>query len=143
MLFECYKFRTMYLDANQNVQATKNDPRVTRVGRFLRKTNLDELPQFVNVLLGNMSVVGPRPHISKQDDYAKVIQKYRFRNFVTPGITGYAQVNGFRGETKETYQMEKRIEYDVKYMENWSLMLDVKIILQTIWLMFKGQKGAY
>jgi putative colanic acid biosynthesis UDP-glucose lipid carrier transferase len=90
-----------------------------------------------------MSVVGPRPHISKQDEYAKIIGKYRFRHFVTPGITGYAQVNGFRGETKEPSLMQKRVEYDVKYMENWSLSLDLKIILQTIWLMFRGQKGAY
>lgn len=142
-LFECYKFRTMKIDADHHTQATKDDPRVTRVGRFLRKSNLDELPQFVNVLLGNMSVVGPRPHISKQDEYAKIIGKYKFRHFVMPGITGYAQVNGFRGETKEPALMEKRVEYDVKYMENWSLLLDVKIILQTIWLMLRGQKGAY
>lgn len=142
-LFECYKFRTMHIGTNSENQATKNDPRVTRVGKFLRKSNLDELPQFVNVLLGNMSVVGPRPHISKQDEYAKIIGRYHFRYFVTPGITGYAQVNGFRGETKEPSQMEKRVEYDLKYMENWSFSFDLKIILQTIWLMFKGQNNAY
>lgn len=143
ILFECYKFRTMRVNNNPERQATKNDPRITRVGRFLRKTNLDELPQFVNVLLGNMSVVGPRPHISKQDEYSRIIKKYKFRSFVTPGITGYAQVNGFRGETKEPGQMEKRVEYDVKYMENWSLTLDLKIIGLTIWNMLRGQKNAF
>jgi len=142
-MFECYKFRTMKTDCRPDVQATRNDPRVTRVGRFLRKTNLDELPQFVNVLLGNMSVVGPRPHISKQDAYANTILNYKFRYFVTPGITGYAQVNGYRGETKEQSLMEKRVEYDVKYMESWSLSLDIKIILMTVWNMLKGQKNAY
>lgn len=142
-LFECYKFRTMHVNVDTNTQAMKDDPRITRVGKFLRKSNLDELPQFVNVLLGNMSVVGPRPHISKQDEYAKIIGKYGFRHFVTPGITGYAQVNGFRGETKEPALMEKRVEYDVKYMETWSLSLDLKIIMQTVWLMLKGQKQAY
>jgi len=142
-LFECYKFRTMKVDANPTQQAVKNDARITRVGKFLRKSNLDELPQFVNVLRGNMSVVGPRPHISKQDEYAKTIVKYPFRYFVTPGITGYAQVNGYRGETSEPSLMEKRVEYDLKYMENWSLSFDLKIIGQTIWLMFRGQNNAY
>lgn len=143
ILFECYKFRTMRQNNYPDRQATKDDPRITRVGRFLRKTNLDELPQFVNVLLGSMSVVGPRPHISKQDEYSRIIKKYRFRSFVTPGITGYAQVNGFRGETREPGQMEKRVEYDVKYMESWSLALDLKIIGLTIWNMLRGQKNAY
>lgn len=142
-LFECYKFRTMRTDANPVQQAVKNDSRITRVGCFLRKSNLDELPQFLNVLRGDMSVVGPRPHISKQDEYAKTIVKYPFRYFVTPGITGYAQVNGFRGETSEPSLMEKRVEYDLKYMENWSLSFDLKIILQTVWLMFRGQNNAY
>jgi len=142
-LFECYKFRTMKTGANSTAQAVRNDSRVTRVGKFLRKSNLDELPQFVNVLRGDMSVVGPRPHISKQDEYAKTIVKYPFRYFVTPGITGYAQVNGFRGETSEPSLMEKRVEYDLKYMENWSMSFDLKIILQTIWLMFRGQNNAY
>ncbi|HYI76653.1 MAG TPA: undecaprenyl-phosphate glucose phosphotransferase [Chryseolinea sp.] len=143
-LFECYKFRTMYTHNVSERQATKDDPRVTRVGRFLRKSNLDELPQFVNVLMGNMSVVGPRPHISsQQDQYSKTIEKYKVRHFVTPGITGYAQVNGFRGETKEVGLMEKRVEYDVNYMENWSLSLDIKIIFLTVWNMVSGEKGAY
>ena len=143
-LFECYKFRTMYAHNVSERQATKDDPRITRVGRFLRKSNLDEVPQFVNVLMGNMSVVGPRPHISsQQDQYSKTIEKYKVRHFVMPGITGYAQVNGFRGETKEIGLMEKRVEYDVNYMENWSLSLDIKIIFLTVWNMISGEKGAY
>jgi putative colanic acid biosysnthesis UDP-glucose lipid carrier transferase len=98
----------------------------------------------VNVLMGNMSVVGPRPHISaQQEQYSKTIEKYKVRHFVTPGITGYAQVNGFRGETKEIGLMEKRVEYDVNYMENWSLSLDIKIIFLTVWNMISGEKSAY
>ncbi len=143
-LFDCYKFRTMYVGGSPERQATKNDPRITRVGRFLRKTNLDEIPQFINALMGNMSVVGPRPHISSQlEQYGQAIKKYKIRHFVTPGITGYAQVNGFRGETKEVRLMEKRVEYDVTYMENWSLSLDIKIIFLTVWNMIKGEKSAY
>jgi putative colanic acid biosynthesis UDP-glucose lipid carrier transferase len=114
------------------------------VGRFLRKTNLDELPQFFNVLLGNMSVVGPRPNlISQLEEYSKTIHHYRIRHFITPGITGYAQVNGFRGETKELELMEKRVYYDVLYLENWSLALDIKIIFLTVWNMIRGQKNAF
>ncbi|MDH4090058.1 MAG: undecaprenyl-phosphate glucose phosphotransferase [Cyclobacteriaceae bacterium] len=143
-LFDCYKFRTMYVGASPVRQATKDDPRITRVGRFLRKTNLDEIPQFINALMGNMSVVGPRPHISSQlEQYGQAIKKYKIRHFVTPGITGYAQVNGFRGETKEVKLMEKRVEYDVTYMENWSLSLDIKIIFLTVWNMIRGEKSAY
>lgn len=143
-LFVCYKFRTMRVNDSTELQATKNDPRITRVGAFLRKTNLDELPQFFNVLLGDMSVVGPRPNlVSQLDHYSKVITKYKMRHFVTPGITGYAQVSGFRGETKEVHLMEKRVEYDVKYMENWSFMMDMKIIFLTVWNMIKGEKNAY
>jgi len=143
-LFDCYKFRTMYCNDTTEVQATKNDPRITKVGRFLRKTNLDELPQFFNVLLGNMSVVGPRPNlISQLEKYSKTIHLYKVRHFITPGITGYAQVNGFRGETKDPELMKKRVHYDVLYIENWSLALDIKIIFLTIWNMFKGDKHAY
>jgi putative colanic acid biosynthesis UDP-glucose lipid carrier transferase len=143
-LFDCYKFRTMKVNNSTEVQATKNDSRVTRVGRFLRKTNLDELPQFFNVLLGNMSVVGPRPNmISQLEEYSKTIRNYKVRHFVTPGITGYAQVNGFRGETRELELMEKRVQYDVQYIENWSLALDLKIIWLTVWNMVKGEKNAY
>ncbi|HWA35697.1 MAG TPA: undecaprenyl-phosphate glucose phosphotransferase [Cyclobacteriaceae bacterium] len=143
-LFDCYKFRTMKVNNSTEVQATKNDSRITRVGRFLRKSNLDELPQFFNVLLGNMSVVGPRPNmISQLEEYSKSIQNYKVRHFVTPGITGYAQVNGFRGETRELELMEKRVQYDVQYIENWSLSLDMKIIFLTVWNMVKGEKNAY
>ncbi len=143
-LFECYKFRTMTVNNNPEFQAMKDDPRVTRVGKFLRKTNLDELPQFVNVLLGNMSVVGPRPNmVSQLEEYSKKIERYKVRHFVTPGITGYAQVNGYRGETREPGLMEKRVEYDVMYLENWSLSLDIKIIFLTVWNMIRGEKRAY
>ncbi|MCC9166772.1 undecaprenyl-phosphate glucose phosphotransferase [Pontibacter harenae] len=143
-LFVCYKFRTMFVNNQTEMQATKDDPRVTRVGRFLRKTNLDEIPQFFNVLLGDMSVVGPRPNlVSQLDHYSKLISKYHIRHFVTPGITGYAQVSGYRGETKELQLMEKRVEYDVQYMENWSFMMDMKIIFLTVWNMIKGEKNAY
>ena len=125
-------------------QATKNDPRVTRIGAFLRKTSLDELPQFFNVLIGNMSVVGPRPNlISQLDEYSKLIEKYKIRHFITPGITGYAQVNGYRGETRQTHLMAERVRYDVMYMENWSLVLDLKIIALTVWNMVRGEKNAY
>jgi putative colanic acid biosynthesis UDP-glucose lipid carrier transferase len=143
-LFDCYKFRTMLVNNTGEVQATKGDARITKVGRFLRKTNLDEFPQFFNVLLGNMSVVGPRPNmISQLDEYSKTIENYKVRHFVTPGITGYAQVNGCRGETKVLGLMEKRIQYDVQYIENWSLGLDMKIIWLTVWNMVKGEKNAY
>ena len=143
-LFDCYKFRTMYVNDDTEEQATKGDARVTKVGRFLRKTNLDELPQFFNVLLGNMSVVGPRPNlISQLEKYSKTMQLYKIRHFITPGITGYAQVNGFRGETKDPELMEKRVYYDVLYLENWTLALDIKIIFLTIWNMVKGEKNAY
>jgi putative colanic acid biosynthesis UDP-glucose lipid carrier transferase len=143
-LFDCYKFRTMCVNNSTEVQATKNDSRITKVGRFLRKTNLDELPQFFNVLLGNMSVVGPRPNlISQLEKYSKTIQLYKIRHFITPGITGYAQVNGFRGETRDQELMEKRVYYDVMYLENWSLALDIKIIFLTVWNMVRGEKNAY
>ncbi len=143
-LFDCYKFRTMLVNNNSELQATKNDSRITKVGAFLRKTNLDELPQFFNVLLGNMSVVGPRPNmVSQLEEYSKTIENYKVRHFVTPGITGYAQVNGFRGETREIELMQKRVQYDVQYIENWSLALDMKIIFQTVWNMIKGEKNAY
>jgi putative colanic acid biosynthesis UDP-glucose lipid carrier transferase len=143
-LFKCYKFRTMRINNQTELQATKYDPRITNVGRFLRKTNLDELPQFFNVLLGDMSVVGPRPNMINQlEEYSKVIEKYKVRHFVNPGITGYAQVNGYRGETKQLQLMQKRVEYDVMYMENWSFFLDIKIIFLTVWNMIKGEKNAY
>jgi putative colanic acid biosynthesis UDP-glucose lipid carrier transferase len=143
-LFECFKFRTMRVNSSSEMQATKNDSRITKSGAFLRKSSLDELPQFFNVLMGDMSVVGPRPNMVNQlKTYSKLIDKYTVRHFVTPGITGYAQVNGFRGETQELELMEKRVEYDVKYIENWSLLLDVKIIFQTVFNIFKGEENAY
>ncbi|OON66048.1 undecaprenyl-phosphate glucose phosphotransferase [Hymenobacter sp. CRA2] len=144
-LFPCYKLRTMRTDHGRTeLQATKNDVRITRIGAYLRKYNLDELPQFFNVLLGHMSVVGPRPNmISQLEEYSKHISQYHLRHAVTPGITGYAQVNGYRGETREAGTMEKRVEYDLKYMENWSFGLDMKIIGQTVWNMVRGEKNAY
>lgn len=144
-LFYCIKFRSMHLNADANTkQAQKNDVRITKVGRFLRKTSIDEFPQFLNVLWGNMSVVGPRPHMLKHtDDYSKIIDQYMVRQFLTPGITGWAQINGYRGETKTLAQMKGRVQHDLWYMENWSLWLDIKIILQTMANMFKGEKNAY
>lgn len=133
-VIEVLKFRTMrVLEDGDNVkQATKNDSRITRVGAFLRRTSLDELPQFWNVIRGEMSVVGPRPHaIAHNTYYGKLIEKYANRHRVKPGITGWAQVHGFRGETTEPSMMEKRVGYDLEYIENWSLWLDLKIFLMT------------
>ena len=114
-------------------QAQKNDSRITSIGDFLRKTNIDEMPQFINVLLGNMSVVGPRPHMLKHtDQYSQLIQHYKVRHFVKPGITGWAQVNGYRGITDELWKMEKRVEYDMDYLENWTFFWDIKIIFMTV-----------
>lgn len=143
--FLCYKFRTMTVNSeSDNKQATKNDSRITRVGAFLRKSSLDEFPQFINVLKGDMSVVGPRPHMLKHtDEYSQIINKYLFRHFITPGITGHAQVNGFRGETTDPSMMEKRVEYDAWYIENWSLMLDIKIVFLTVWNAIRGEENAY
>ena len=143
-LFKCYKFRTMRVNNDTENQATKDDPRITRVGRILRRTSLDEFPQFLNVLMGDMSVVGPRPNLINQlEKYSKLVDRYGVRHFVNPGITGYAQVNGFRGETPDVELMAKRVEYDVTYMENWSFALDLKIILRTVWNLIKGEKNAY
>lgn len=143
--FKCFKFRTMKVNKDSDtLQAVKGDPRVTKFGAFMRRTNIDELPQFINVLLGDMSVVGPRPHMLKHTvEYSALIDKYMLRHLAKPGITGWAQVNGYRGETKELYQMEKRVEYDVWYIENWSFFLDLKIIYLTIANMIKGEKNAY
>lgn len=143
--FWCYKFRSMTVNGDSNVkQATKNDSRVTRVGRFLRRTSLDELPQFFNVFEGNMSVVGPRPHMLKHtEEYRALIDKFMVRHFAKPGITGWAQVNGLRGETKETEDMERRVEHDIFYVENWSLMWDVRIIFLTIINVFRGEDNAF
>mgnify|MGYP001351908876 FL=1 len=143
--FICYKFRSMSLNKEaDNLQATKNDIRITKIGKFIRKTNIDEFPQFFNVLLGDMSIVGPRPHMVKHtDEYSQLIEGYMVRQLVKPGITGAAQVYGFRGETKTTADMKKRVEYDIWYLENWSLLLDLKLIFLTVWNMIKGQKEAF
>lgn len=143
--FKCWKFRTMRVNDSANTrQATSDDPRTTRLGQFLRRTSIDELPQFVNVWLGDMSVVGPRPHMLKHtEDYAKLIDLYMVRHVVKPGITGYAQVNGYRGITDELWKMEKRVEHDVWYIENWSFLLDLKIIVRTIINAFQGEKNAF
>ena len=142
--FVCWKFRTMQVNSDaDSLQASKNDKRITKLGRFMRKTNLDEIPQFFNVLIGNMSVIGPRPHMLKHTEkYSALIKNYLVRHFAKPGITGWSQVNGLRGETKELVQMEKRIEFDIWYIENWSFLLDLKIVLKTIFNMFKSEKNA-
>jgi Undecaprenyl-phosphate glucose phosphotransferase len=143
--FWCFKFRSMRLNTDSDrVQATRGDARITRIGRLLRKTNLDELPQFFNVLKGDMSVVGPRPHMLKHtEQYSAVISKYMARQFLKPGITGWAQVNGYRGETRDTEMMAKRVEYDIWYMENWSWWLDIRIIFMTIINIFRGEENAF
>jgi lipopolysaccharide/colanic/teichoic acid biosynthesis glycosyltransferase len=126
------------------IQATKNDKRVTKVGAFLRKTSLDELPQFFNVLVGQMSIVGPRPHPLKLDDeYKEQINKYMSRHFVKPGVTGLSQVLGYRGETNEPHLMKARIKIDNFYIENWTFFLDIKIILLTIYKVFKSDEKAF
>lgn len=141
-----YKFRTMTVaeDGAVVVQATKQDQRITPFGRLLRKTSLDELPQFINVLQGRMSVVGPRPHaVSHNETYRKIIKGYMVRHKVRPGITGWAQVNGFRGETDTLDKMQSRIEYDIDYLRNWSAKLDIYIVLKTIAMLLRKEKNAY
>ncbi|MCZ7562825.1 MAG: undecaprenyl-phosphate glucose phosphotransferase [Burkholderiales bacterium] len=140
-----YKFRTMRVmeDGAQVAQAQKNDPRVTRFGAWLRRTSLDELPQFVNVLQGRMSVVGPRPHaVAHNELYRRLIKRYMIRHKVRPGITGLAQVNGCRGETEVVEKMHARVEYDIKYIREWSLTLDLAIVLKTVFVLF-GDNKAY
>ena len=143
--FICYKFRTMRVNKGADTdQATENDPRKTRLGDFLRRTSIDELPQFINVFKGDMSVVGPRPHMLKHtEDYSAIIDRYMVRHAVKPGITGLAQVKGYRGATDELWKMEKRVEYDVFYIENWSIFQDIKIIIRTVLNVFSGDKNAY
>lgn len=143
--FYCLKFRSMKVNAQADTaQASKNDPRKTRWGEIMRKTSIDELPQFINVLLGDMSVVGPRPHMLKHtEEYSRLINKYMVRHFVKPGITGWSQVTGFRGETKELKDMEGRIRGDIWYLEHWSFILDLYIIYKTVANVFKGDKQAY
>jgi putative colanic acid biosynthesis UDP-glucose lipid carrier transferase len=146
MPFKVFKFRTMKVAGPDDkfVQAKKGDDRVTNIGAFLRKSSLDELPQFINVLLGDMSVVGPRPHpLLLNDHFQEIINKYMVRHFVKPGITGWAQVHGLRGETKDVTDMENRVKYDIYYLENWTAMLDVRIVFMTIINMVRGEENAY
>ncbi|MDR6299823.1 undecaprenyl-phosphate glucose phosphotransferase [Mesonia maritima] len=143
--FYCYKYRSMRVNKKADLeQATKNDKRITKVGKFIRKTSMDELPQFINVLLGDMSVVGPRPHmVSHTHMYAERIDKFMVRHFIKPGITGLAQTSGFRGEVETDFDIISRVKYDIFYLENWSLLLDVKIIFQTVYNALKGEDKAY
>jgi putative colanic acid biosynthesis UDP-glucose lipid carrier transferase len=143
--FWCYKFRSMKLNREANTsQATKNDYRVTSVGKYLRKFSIDELPQFFNVLVGDMSVVGPRPHMLKENEkYKSTIDKFMVRHYVKPGITGLAQTKGFRGEIETNHDIVNRIKYDIYYIENWSFMLDLKIIIETVINVIRGEKKAY
>ena len=148
--FKCYKFRSMRTDLKPEgekeefKQAEKTDKRITKVGAFIRKTSIDELPQFINILLGDMSVVGPRPHAHEHNLLTKdSVDKYMMRHWVKPGLTGWAQVNGFRGETKTVEQMQLRVDHDIWYIEHWSLWLDIKIIFMTIYNMLNGEEMAY
>ena len=144
-VFNCIKFRSMKTNKDANVlQAERNDKRFTRIGKFLRRSNLDEFPQFINVLKGEMSLVGPRPHMLRHtEDYSKMLRQYMVRQFLKPGITGWAQVNGFRGEIKDDEQLRGRVEHDIWYMENWSLWLDLKIMFLTVYRTVKGDKNAF
>lgn len=142
--FDCYKFRTMRADRHNNRKPTeKNDPRVTKFGKILRVTSLDELPQFFNVLKGDMSVVGPRPHmVSENESYSEVIKRYALRHYVKPGITGLAQIRGYRGAIECNEDMEMRIRTDIYYVRNWSFLLDMYIIYRTVRLMIVGDENA-
>lgn len=143
--FKCYKFRSMKVnDEADRRQATADDPRKTRFGDFLRRSNIDELPQFINVFKGEMSIVGPRPHmLAHTETYARLIDKYMVRHFIKPGVTGWAQIHGFRGETRELSQMEGRVKADIWYMEHWTIVLDLYIIYKTIVNVIVGEKNAY
>ena len=143
--FTCLKFRTMRVNSEADkAQATAHDPRKTRLGDFLRRTSLDELPQFINVWRGDMSVVGPRPHMLKHtEDYSRIVDRYMVRHLVKPGITGWAQVNGYRGQTDELWKMEKRVQSDVWYIEHWTLALDLKIMVRTVLNAIKGESNAF
>lgn len=143
--FMCLKFRSMHVNEDSHLkQAGRNDSRLHKLGSFLRKSSIDELPQFFNVFIGEMSIVGPRPHMVKHtEEYSSIINKYMVRHFIKPGITGWAQVNGYRGETKDPRLMEKRVQFDVWYIENWSLLLDVKIVINTVVNAVKGEENAF
>lgn len=145
-VFTCYKFRSMVVnEVSDQASTQRNDSRVTRVGQFIRKTSIDELPQFFNVLKGDMSVVGPRPHILKQtEDYRRLLDNYMIRHQIKPGITGWAQINNLRGTTETIEQMEKRVKADIWYIENWSLALDLKIVFMTAYnIFFTKEENAY
>lgn len=143
--FKCLKFRSMKFNKESDLkQATQNDKRLTRIGKFIRKTSIDEFPQFINVFKGEMSLVGPRPHMLKHtSDYSKIVDEYMIRQFLKPGITGWAQTNGYRGEITSEEQLQMRIQKDIWYLENWTLLLDIQILFSTIYLLFKGDKMAY
>lgn len=143
--FKCYKFRSMRVNGDADkVQATRNDSRITKLGAFMRRTSIDELPQFFNVLIGNMSVVGPRPHmINHTEEYSELIDMFMVRHFLKPGITGWAQIKGFRGETKTVEAMSQRVEADLWYLENWSFLLDLKIIFLTVRNSLVGDENAF
>lgn len=143
--FNCFKFRSMRLNKVADIeQVSKNDPRITKIGLFIRKTSIDELPQFFNVLLGDMSVVGPRPHmVSHTEMYARRVDKFMVRHFIKPGITGLAQTNGYRGEIETEKDIIYRVKYDIFYLENWSLLLDLKIVFLTVYNALKGDDKAY
>ena len=143
--FWCYKFRSMRVNTQcDTLQATEHDPRKTRIGEIIRKTSIDELPQFINVLKGDMSIVGPRPHMLKHTvEYSQLINKFMVRHFVKPGITGWAQVTGYRGESKELWQMEGRVMRDIWYIEHWTFLLDLYIMYKTVYNAIHGEKKAY
>ena len=143
--FDCYKFRSMRSSEEANkIQATKQDPRITKMGAFMRKASIDELPQFINVLFGSMSVVGPRPHMLQHtQEYSKSVNKYMVRHFVKPGITGLAQIKGCRGEIKVQADINNRVKFDIFYLENWSLLLDIRIVIQTVINAIRGEENAY
>ncbi len=143
--FKCFKFRSMEVNELADIeQVSKNDNRITKVGKFIRKTSIDELPQFLNVLLGDMSVVGPRPHmVSHTNMYAERIDKFMVRHFIKPGITGLAQTKGFRGEVESDNDIINRVRYDIFYMKKWSILLDLKIIFSTVYNTLKGDQKAY
>jgi putative colanic acid biosynthesis UDP-glucose lipid carrier transferase len=143
--FYCLKFRSMKFNKDSDLkQATQNDIRFTGIGKFIRKTSIDEFPQFLNVFKGEMSLVGPRPHMLKHtSDYSKIVDEYMTRQFLKPGITGWAQINGNRGEINTAEQIQMRVSRDLWYLENWTLLLDIQIMFSTIYLLFKGDKNAY
>ncbi len=143
--FFCWKFRSMKFNTESDLkQTTKNDNRITTIGKFIRKTSIDEFPQFINVFRGEMSLVGPRPHMIKHtSDYSKIVDEYMIRQFIKPGITGWAQINGYRGEITNPDQIQMRVNKDLWYLENWTLWLDIQILFLTIYYLFKGDKKAY